>query len=128
MSSEFGVWSLEQTGRKWRDSSCLLLMACCFLLSAPAAAQNIEERVRVWEKDPFAPPSAHTAIEGAGREAATDLSLSTILFSNERSSAVINGRIYRIGDDVTGQKIIDIKRAYVILSRGNKTYRLELKK
>jgi len=83
--------------------------------------------VRVWEKDPFAPSFVQTS-DVAGREGASNLSLSTILFSDERSSAVINGKIYRIGDDISGQKIIDIKRTYVILGRGNKTYRLELKK
>ncbi len=84
--------------------------------------------VKVWEKDPFLPPSVQATPEVTGREVAPDLGLSTILFSDGHSSAVINGKIYHIGDDISGHKILDIKRTYVILGRGNKTYRLELKK
>lgn len=84
--------------------------------------------IKVWEKDPFAPPSVHTAVESAGREAAPDLSLSTILFSDERSTAVINGKMFHIGDDISGQKILDIKRTYVIVGNEKKSYRLELRK
>ena len=85
-------------------------------------------RVKVWEKDPFLPPSVQAGPEVTGREVAPDLGLSTILFSDGHSSAVINGKIYHIGDDISGQKILDIKKTYVILSTKNKPYRLELKK
>ncbi|MEK6726142.1 MAG: hypothetical protein AABY54_06300 [Deltaproteobacteria bacterium] len=85
-------------------------------------------RVKVWEKDPFVPPSVQAVPELTGREVATDFGLSTILFSDEHSSAVINGKIYHIGDDISGHKILDIKRSHVILGGEKKTYRLELKK
>ena len=85
-------------------------------------------RVKVWEKDPFLPPSVQPGPEVTGREVAPDLGLSTILFSDGHSSAVINGKIYHIGDDISGHKILDIKRSYVILGGEKKTYRLELRK
>ena len=96
----------------------------------PGAVEGRGEgiRVKVWEKDPFLSPSVQTAPEVTGREVAPDLGLSTILFSDGHSSAVINGKIYHIGDDISGQKILDIKKTYVILSTKNKPYRLELKK
>lgn len=85
-------------------------------------------KVKVWEKDPFLPPSVQAGPEVTGREVAPDLGLSTILFSDGHSSAVINGKIYHIGDDISGHKILDIKRSYVILGGEKKTYRLELRK
>ena len=85
-------------------------------------------RVKVWEKDPFLPPSVQPGPEVTGREVAPDLGLSTILFSDGHSSAVINGKIYHIGDDISGHKILDIKRTYVIVGNKKKSYRLELRK
>ncbi len=96
----------------------------------PGAVEGRGEgtRVKVWEKDPFVPPSVQAGPEVTGREVAPDLGLSAILFSEGHSSAVINGKIYHIGDDISGHKILDIKRSYVILGGEKKTYRLELRK
>lgn len=110
---------------KWLITAILLIL--------PVNAFSVEgmgegNTIRVWEKDPFAPPSALAGIEVTDREAAPDLSLSTILFSDERSTAVINGKIFHIGDDISGQKILDIKRTYVIVGNEKKSYRLELRK
>ncbi|MBM2837794.1 MAG: hypothetical protein HW415_419 [Deltaproteobacteria bacterium] len=117
---------------KWLITAILLSLPA-YALSSTLSLPKVEgrgegNRVKVWEKDPFLPPSVQAVPEGTGREVAPDLSLSTILFSDERSSAVINGKIYHIGDDISGHKIIDIKRSYVILGGGKKTYRLELRK
>lgn len=112
---------------KWLITAILLTFPA-HAFCQPSLSSSDGGAVKVWEKDPFAPSSVQAAIEGAGREVGTGLSLSTILFSDEHSSAVINGKIYHIGDDITGQKIVDIKRTYVILGKEKKTYRLELKK
>jgi hypothetical protein len=96
----------------------------------PGLVESRGERIRVkiWEKDPFVPPSVQAGPEVTGREVGPDFGLSTILFSDGHSSAVINGKIYHIGDDISGHKILDIKRSYVILGGEKKTYRLELRK
>jgi len=110
--------------------TAILLCLPAYALSQPSLPEGRGEgtRVKVWEKDPFVPPSVQAAPEVTGREVAPDLGLSTILFSDGHSSAVINGKIYHIGDDISGHKILDIKRSYVILGGGKKTYKLELRK
>lgn len=85
-------------------------------------------RVKIWNKDPFLPPSVGVESQETVKEEAPALTLSAILFSGKHSSAVINGTVAHLGDEVSGQKVLDIKRTYVILSRGKKSYRLELKK
>lgn len=107
----------------------LLLTAYCLLLSSPASAQKVEEkaRERIWKKDPFAPPPV-TEAPVVAKDEIPALEVSAILYSEGRSSAVIDGRTVRIGDELYGQKVIDIKKGYVILGSGKKRYRLELRK
>lgn len=82
---------------------------------------------RLWDKDPFAPP-ASVDLKIQEKEEGPAVEVSAILYSGEHSSAVINGNTLHIGDEFQGQKILDIKRTYVILGNGKKSYRLELKK
>ena len=114
---------------KWLITAILLTIpAHAFSQPSLSIPKSEGNRVKVWENDPFAPPSVQAAPEVVGREVPPVLSLSAILFSDEHSSAVINGKIFHIGDDISGQKILDIKRTYVIVGSEKKSYRLELKK
>ncbi|MBI4746376.1 MAG: hypothetical protein HY786_07525 [Deltaproteobacteria bacterium] len=110
--------------------TAILLCLPIYAFSQPSLSIPKSEgtRVKVWKKDPFAPPSVQAPPEVEGREMAPDLRLSAILFSEGRSSAVINGKIYHTGADISGHKILDIKRTYVIVGSKKKSYRLELTK
>ncbi|MBI5286664.1 MAG: hypothetical protein HY878_03635 [Deltaproteobacteria bacterium] len=75
-----------------------------------------------WGKDPIIP-----IISGVkGDTGRVDIRLSAIIYSETRPSAIINNRIVYMGDVVNGQKVVDIKREYVILQVGGKSYKLEL--
>lgn len=110
---------------------CLLMLftAFCILPAALVYAQKVEGKVRerLWEKDPFKPPAV-TDVPLSGKKELTAMEVSAILYSAERSSAVINGRTVHIGDDIYGLKVLDIKRTYVILGTGKERHRLELRK
>lgn len=108
--------------------TAILLCFPSYALSQPSLHEenSAESSIKVWKKDPFQPPPVQVGPAFSGDESPADLILSTILYSNERSSAVINGKIFRIGDEISGYKILDIKRTYVIVGRKNKSYRLEL--
>jgi hypothetical protein len=99
------------------------------LFTHVAFAQKVEGKVRerLWEKDPFKPPAV-TEAPVPGKADLTAMEVSAILYSAERSSAVINGRTVHIGDDLYGLKVLDIKRTYVILGKGKERHRLELRK
>lgn len=108
-----------------------LILTCTAAYSQPLPpkVENKRDagRVRVWSKDPFVPP-AKVEPPRPDREGVPDLDISAILFSGDRSSAVINGRTVHIGSELKGLKVLDIQKTYVILGSGKKTHRLELKK
>ena len=105
------------------------LIACPIIAYCQPLPAEVKETVRerVWKKDPFAPPPM-TEASVVAKEEIPALEVSAILYSEGRSSAVIDGRTVRIGDELHGQKVIDIKKGYVILGSGKKRYRLELRK
>lgn len=85
-------------------------------------------RTKIWKKDPFLPPSAGAETAEPAVDRLPELQVSAILFSNEHSSAVISGKAYHIGEEVSGYRVLDIQKSYVILGRKDKTFRLELRK
>lgn len=67
---------------------------------------------KAWGRDPFLPvPKAATG-EGP-------LEMSAVILGNGRGVAIINKRIYRVGDVVSGRVIERILQDRVILSDGN---------
>jgi hypothetical protein len=54
----------------------------------------------------------------AQRELRRPAFLSAVLFDDEKSAALFNGKIYHVGDSVDGGKIIAIKRNQVIIQNG----------
>lgn len=72
-----------------------------------------------------------TAIVSAPAEAHEDftagLKLQAILFNNSKSSLVINGRTYKLGDEINGARIVDVSSAEVTLEKGEQLQKLHLK-
>lgn len=61
-------------------------------------------------RDPTRPPDyieSQTSGEG-GKEAAESLELTQVIYSKDRKIAVIGGQAVKIGDEVMGDKVIDI--------------------
>jgi MSHA biogenesis protein MshK len=65
-------------------------------------------------RDPTRPPSFSAARPEAA-EAASDLVLQTVLVSPERRNAIVNGRLVRVGDSVSGMRVIEIRESAVVL-------------
>lgn len=81
-------------------------------------------RLLSWGKDPFVSPIK----DGKGAVMPSSLKLSAILYAKDKPSAIINKDIVYIGDVIDGQKIVDIKKGYVILQNKMETYKLEINK
>jgi len=115
---------------KWVITAVLLILPAN-VFSESATSQPGGSRIKIWNKDPFITPSARAEPHrpaGVEKESTSGLTLSSVLFSKEHSSAVINGRVFHLGDEVSGLRILDIQRTYVIFASGKKRFRLELKK
>lgn len=108
----------------------LVLSGEC-LAQAPASSSRDEgkQTIKIWSKDPFVPPFIpKTELQQTKAEHLPDLELTSILYNDTRSAAIINGRLVHGGDLVQGNKILDIQRTHVILGDNYKRFRLELKK
>jgi hypothetical protein len=73
-----------------------------------------------WGRDPFIPPPF--GITDAGKE----FVLTAILYSSKEPTAFINKKIVKVNDHIGNQKIVDIKKDYVILQHDGRSFRLEL--
>ena len=73
-----------------------------------------------WGRDPFIPPPS--GITDAGKE----LELTAILYGTREPSAIINKKIVKVNDIIGNQKIVDIRKDYVILQHNGRSFRLEL--
>lgn len=116
-------------------AAVILFIYPAVALSQSQAIPASKEVARAWKKDPFSPPTGFVEERSSTSgetmhepEAVKPMELTAILFSQERSSAVINGNLRHIGDEISGHKILDIQRTYVILGGKNGKSRLELKK
>ena len=79
------------------------------VISAPAVAQPL--------RDPTRPPN-FSLPASAEESVQSDLILQTVLVSPERRNATVNGRLVRIGDAVSGMRVIEIREGAVVL-QGN---------
>ena len=73
-----------------------------------------------WGRDPFIRPPFGTTDTGK------ELELTAILYSSKEPTAVINKKIVKVSDHIGNQKIVDIKKDYVILHHDGRSFRLEL--
>lgn len=74
---------------------------------------------KAWGRDPFLPPPKSGGDEGP-------LELTAVILGNGRGVAIINKRIYRVGDLVSGRVIERILQDRVILSDANGTIELRV--
>lgn len=72
-----------------------------------------------WGRDPFIFGETKTAETGG-------LSLNGILWDEIAPSAIINNTVVKIGDEVDGNRVVDIQKERVILSKEGSTYELNL--
>jgi len=54
------------------------------------------------------------------------LSLTAILYNASSASAVINGQVVRVGDEVAGRRVVAIGRDHVVVREGKTIRRLEV--
>jgi hypothetical protein len=88
------------------------VLVLCLLAAAPGAhADNVY-------RDPMRPYAPPAAAESASEP--VHYRLSSVLVSPHRRVAVINGRICRVGDRVSGAEVLAIERAWVRLRVGGK--------
>ncbi len=73
-----------------------------------------------WGRDPFIPPPFGIT------DTEKDFDLTAILYSSKEPTAVINKKIVKVNDNIGNQKIVDIKKDYVILQHDGRSFRLEL--
>ena len=73
-----------------------------------------------WGRNPF------VAAEAGSRSEAAGLSLSGIAWEANRAQAVINGRIVGVGDEVAGNKVVEINQNSVVLNEGSNRLVLRL--
>lgn len=92
------------------------------------------DRLPEWPRDPFSrtrelKPAVAPVSATPAPPPEADLVVSSILTSSERRLAIVNGRIFRVGDSVGSARIVDIQpRAVVVDSptRGRWTIELPL--
>jgi MSHA biogenesis protein MshK len=99
--------------------------SCCLLISVltPLHAEDLP--------DPTRPPAsifAPAARAGAGREATENRSsgLHTIIISETRRSAIIDGKTVELGGEYGGAKLIEVNEGGVVLQRAHSRQELTL--
>ncbi|MBI3755469.1 MAG: hypothetical protein HY265_04835 [Deltaproteobacteria bacterium] len=107
---------------------CSLLTAHCF--AQDTLKESLSDLNRIipskkvvntsWGRDPFVP------LTGDGLGKPGNLKLTAIIYNAKKPSAIVNNKIIYIGDNVDGQKVIDITKQYVILRGISGSYKLEI--
>jgi len=95
----------------------LAFVASTFVLSLPVQAEL---------SDPTQPPQQKRAVVISPKQLSEKWKLSYTLVSEERSVAVINGKVVAVGDTMAGARIQSIDSSGVTLRRAGKRIRLEL--
>lgn len=81
--------------------------------------QKSRTKYKTWGRNPFT--SARISASGV-----TGLWLGGIIYNAQGGYALINNQIVHVGDEVNGNRIVDIKRDRVILNDGSKDFELKL--
>ena len=71
--------------------------------------------------DPTRPPSSIAAASGTGggRETAPSAGLRTIIISDTRRAAIIDGKTVELGDRIGRARLVEVNTGSVVLQRGN---------
>lgn len=118
--------------RKVIASSLLLLCWFCGVLAANTPAPStIDFAVRVQPKDPTQPPGrAHRQVVSNGVVVSKQMAipkLTSILTSDERRLAVINGKLVREGESVAGMRVVRVAKDEVQLQSNKQAQALVLR-
>lgn len=81
--------------------------------------QKLRTAYKTWGRNPFV--VTRGLVSGV-----TGLQLGGIIYDAKECYALINDRIVRVGDEVNGNKVIEIKQDRVILNDGSKDFELRL--
>lgn len=78
--------------------------------------------------DPTRPPTASelAAWQGEPASSRTEWKLESVLISDSRRVAVINGRRAQVGERIPGARVIDIQPTHVWIETGEETLRLQM--
>jgi len=95
-----------------------LCAACLMLSSAVAWAETV--------RDPTRPPAAVEPVRAAPQPPARNYILQSTRVSEERRSAVINGRVVVEGDQIGGARVLGIEQARVRLRDARGEFSLAL--
>ena len=93
----------------------------------PQEKERVEDQIpRTWGRDPFTSPYMRAAEESRPEETARpkvqspeqrpSYKVSTVLISGTSRLAVINNRVYGVGDQINGEKIARITLDHVVLT------------
>ena len=113
------------------EQRCLARVACVLCLAAGMLAAPVHSRAAEAEElaDPMRPPQVLTAPAEAGdpaQQAATEPRLQAIKREGKHHSAVINGRVVRVGDEVDGIRVTAISAGTVTINVEGKSSVLKL--
>ena len=111
----------------------IFLVGAGYLLINYLPKKEIKLPEKQKEKEILLSPSAQEAKpplpqrQTPQKEAPISLTLSGILYSKELPLAIINNQTLKIGEEIEGAKILDIKEDRVIIEKNNKRVTLFLK-
>ena len=92
-------------------------------IEASSSGQKIKQKKRAgykdWGRDPFMVTQTPVSISSA-------LALDGIVYDEKDSYVLINNQLLHIGDEVNGNRVVDIQQDRVILNDGNKDIELKL--
>ena len=92
-------------------------------IEASSSGQKIKQKKRAgykdWGRDPFMVTQMPVSSSSA-------LALDGIVYDEKDSYVLINNQLLHIGDEVNGNRVIDIQQDRVILNDGNKDIELKL--
>ena len=93
---------------------------CSSKYIVPAERRSATTDFATWGRNPFVPKAA-PEIKGS------DIILDGIMWDKENPKAIINNAIVGIGDEIKGNRIIEIEKESVTLNDGTEDFTLSLK-
>ena len=107
----------------WICRSILAAASLVCLMAAPGWA--VEEQAFHYDahgrRDPFEPlvsPTGEMRMPRAAKGAASTLRLEGVLWDPVKPLAIVNGEIHRVGDDVQGCRLVEIRKNAVVVDTG----------
>ena len=95
----------------------LLLLLVLFLVSVPTFAQNV---------DPTKPLSSYGFANTNNIKKDNPLVLETIVYGDQVRTAIINGKVLKVGDTIGEHKVLVVNDKNVVLGRDDERLKLTL--